>query len=83
MPQYLLGSLRIMCDLKMTLSPSSWHIPYRIPRTAPPEKHPHIQKLHTINCIMKIAAAFLLGLGAAQAITLTPDNYDEASAGKL
>lgn len=31
---------------------------------------------------MKIAAALLLGLGATHAITLTPDNYDEAVAGK-
>lgn len=32
---------------------------------------------------MKIAAALLLGLGATHAITLTPDNYDEAVAGKV
>jgi len=32
---------------------------------------------------MKFAAALLLGLGAVNAIELTPDNWDSAVAGKI
>jgi hypothetical protein len=39
---------------------------------------------HNNNLIMKVAATLLLaGLGAATAITLTPENYEDAVAGKL
>ena len=47
-----------------------------------PEKNPSHVVLNQ-NSIMKFAAALLLGLGAVNAIELTPDNWDSAVAGKI